>query len=123
MNLDPRSDESVCFLRTLIDSAETSQQKMVAYHRLGCVKFLRKELEESEQLFEAAFNLDHTYSVVGLARLGQIRGYKHWAHEKLSSVSSSSIPLGWMYQESSLYCQGEKRWDDLENSGFVFTLL
>ncbi|KAF3663438.1 putative glucan endo-1,3-beta-glucosidase 12-like [Capsicum annuum] len=118
MNLDPRSDESVCFLRTLIDSAETSQQKMVAYHRLGCVKFLRKELEESEQLFEAAFNLDHTYSVVGLARLGQIRGYKHWAHEKLSSVSSSSIPLGWMYQESSLYCQGEKRWDDLENSDY-----
>ncbi|KAM3301495.1 hypothetical protein P3S67_015997 [Capsicum chacoense] len=121
MNLDPRSDESVCFLRTLIDSAETSQQKMVAYHRLGCVKFLRKELDEAEQLFEAAFNLGHTYSVVGLARLGQIRGHKHWAHEKLSSVTSSSIPLGWMYQESSLYCQGEKRllcmWSSVDDIG------
>lgn len=116
MNLDPRSDESVRFSETLVDSAETSQQKMVAYHRLGCIKFLRKELDEAEQLFEAAFNLGHTYSVVGLARLGQVRGHKRWAYEKLSSVISSSTPLGWMYQESSLYCDGEKRLDDLEKA-------
>ncbi|KAJ8547557.1 hypothetical protein K7X08_011143 [Anisodus acutangulus] len=116
MNLDPRSDESVRFLRTLVDSAETSQQKIVACHRLGCAKFLRKELDEAEKLFEAAFNLGHTYSVIGLTRLGQIKGHKRWAYEKLSSIISSSAPLGWMYQESSLYCEGEKRWDELEKA-------
>ncbi|PSS06371.1 ETO1-like protein [Actinidia chinensis var. chinensis] len=116
MNLDPRSDKTALFLERLLECAETNRQKLVAYHLLGCARFLRKEYDEAEQLFEAAFNAGHVYSVVGLARLGYIKGQKIWSYEKLSSVISSVTPLGWMYQERSLYCEGDKRWEDLEKA-------
>ncbi|XP_052169875.1 ETO1-like protein 1 [Diospyros lotus] len=117
MNLDPRSDETVLFLERLIESAETNQQRLVAYHQLGCVRLLRKEYDEAEQLFEAALNAGHVYSVVGLARLGSIKGHKLWSYEKLSSVISSSVaPLGWMYQERSLYGESKIRWEDLNKA-------
>ncbi|PSS06356.1 ETO1-like protein [Actinidia chinensis var. chinensis] len=116
MNLDPRSDKTAIFLERLLECAETNRQKLVAYHLLGCARFLRKEYDEAEQLFEAAFNAGHVYSVVGLARLGYIKGQKIWSYEKLSSVISSVTPLGWMYQERSLYCEGDKRWEDLEKA-------
>ncbi|GAA0184551.1 ubiquitin-protein ligase [Lithospermum erythrorhizon] len=116
LNLDPKSDKVVCFLKQLIDSAETSQQKMLAYHRLGCVRFLRKEYTEAEQLFEVALSEGHVYSVVGLARLSHIKGEKTVAFEKLSSVISSHTPHGWMYQERSLYSEDDKNWEDLEKA-------
>ncbi|XP_057461609.1 ETO1-like protein 1 [Actinidia eriantha] len=116
MNLDPRSDKTAIFLERLLECAETNLQKMVAYHQLGCVRFLRKEYDVAEQLFEAAFNAGHVYSVVGLARLSYIKGQKIWSYEKLSSVISSVTPLGWMYQERSLYCEDDKRWEDLEKA-------
>ncbi|KAI9181034.1 hypothetical protein LWI28_010677 [Acer negundo] len=113
MNLDPQSDTIVSFLEQLIDSAETDRQRLLAFHQLGCVRFLRKEYEEAERLFEAAVNAGHTYSIAGLARLGYIKGHKRSSYEKLSSVISSFTPLGWMYQERSLYCEGDKKWEDL----------
>lgn len=116
MNLDPRSDKSASFLERLVDSAETRRQKLVAYHKLGCVRLLRKEYDEAERLFEAALNAGHVYSVVGLARLGHINGRKLWSYEKLSFIISTFTPLGWMYQERSLYCEGDKRWEDLEKA-------
>uniref|UniRef100_A0A5B6Z829 Putative ETO1-like protein 1 n=1 Tax=Davidia involucrata TaxID=16924 RepID=A0A5B6Z829_DAVIN len=116
MNLDPMSDKTTCFLERLVESAETSRQRLVAYHQLGCVRLLRKEYDAAEQLFEAALNAGHVYSIVGLARLGYIKGHKLWSYEKLSSVISSFTPLGWMYQERSLYCEGNKRWEDLEKA-------
>uniref|UniRef100_A0A5B6Z7P1 Putative ETO1-like protein 1 n=1 Tax=Davidia involucrata TaxID=16924 RepID=A0A5B6Z7P1_DAVIN len=116
MNLDPRSDKTACFLERLVESAETIRQRLVAYHQLGCVRLLRKEYDAAEQLFEAALNAGHVYSIVGLARLGYIKGHKLWSYEKLSSVISSFTPLGWMYQERSLYCEGNKRWEDLEKA-------
>lgn len=116
MNLDPRSDKTVCFLERLLESAETDRQRLLAFHQLGCVRLLRKEYEEAEHLFEAAVNAGHIYSIAGLARLGYIKGHKLWAYEKLNSVISSVTPLGWMYQERSLYCEGDKRWEDLEKA-------
>ncbi|CAK9143755.1 unnamed protein product [Ilex paraguariensis] len=97
MHLEPKSDKAALFLEQL----------------LGCVRLLRKEYAEAEQLFEVALNAGHAYSVVGLARLGHIRGHKLWSYEKLSSVISSSTSRGWMHQERSLYCDGDERWEDL----------
>ncbi|KAH9729688.1 ETO1-like protein 1 [Citrus sinensis] len=116
MNLDPRSDKTVCFLERLLESAETDRQRLLAFHQLGCVRLLRKEYDEAEHLFEAAVNAGHIYSIAGLARLGYIKGHKLWAYEKLNSVISSVTPLGWMYQERSLYCEGDKRWEDLDKA-------
>ncbi|KAI8522958.1 hypothetical protein RHMOL_Rhmol13G0037200 [Rhododendron molle] len=116
MNLDPRSDKTAIFLERLLECAETNRQRMVVYHQLGCVRLMRKEYDEAEKLFEAALNAGHVYSVVGLARLGHIRGHKLWSYEKLSSAISCVNPLGWMYQERSLYCEGEKRRGDLEKA-------
>ncbi|XP_012490601.2 ETO1-like protein 1 [Gossypium raimondii] len=116
MNLDPRSDKTVCFLEQLIESAETDREKLLAFHQLGCVRLLRKEYDVAEGLFEKAVSLGHVYSIAGLARLGYIKGHKLCSYEKLSSVISSVNPLGWMYQERSLYCEGDKRSEDLEKA-------
>ncbi|KAL6968274.1 ETO1-like protein 1 [Sarracenia purpurea var. burkii] len=117
MNLDPRSNKTALFLERLLECAETNRQRLVAYHQLGCVRLLRKEYDEAEKLFEAALNEGHVYSVVGLARIGYIKGHKRWSYDKLSSVISSVVtPLGWMYQERSLYCEADKRWEDLEKA-------
>ena len=117
MALDPRSDTTACFLERLVESAESGRQRMLACHQLGCVRLLRKEYDEAEQLFEAAVNAGHVYSVAGLVRLGYIKGLKKlWSYDKLNSVISSFTPLGWMYQERSLYCEGDTRWEDLEKA-------
>ncbi|MCL7025397.1 hypothetical protein MKW94_026381 [Papaver nudicaule] len=113
MARDSRSDTTVCFLERLVDSAENNRQRQFSFHQLGCVRFLRKEYNEAERLFETAFSIGHVYSVTGLARLGSIKGNKIWSYDKLSSVISSHCPLGWMYQERSLYCEGEKKLEDL----------
>lgn len=116
MNLDPRSGKTACFLEKLIEFAETDRQRLLGLHQLGCVRLMRKEYDEAEHLFEAALNAGHTYSVAGLARVGYIKGHKLWAYEKLSSVISTVTPLGWMHQERSLYCEGDKRKEDLEKA-------
>lgn len=116
MNSDPSSDKTVLFLKQLVDCAETSRQKMIALHQLGCVNLLRKEYDEAEKLFEAALSKGNVYSVVGLARLNQVKGCTDWSYERMSTVLSSYTPLGWMYQERSLFCDGEKRWEDLEKA-------
>lgn len=116
MNLDPQSDMTARFLEILLESSETSRQRVVAAHQLGCVRLLRKEYEEAKKHLESAVNAGHLYSVVGLARLVSAKGQKQWAYEKLSSIISAGTQLGWMYQERSLYCEGEKRWQDLEKA-------
>ncbi|KAK9086973.1 hypothetical protein Syun_029367 [Stephania yunnanensis] len=116
MARDPHSDFTVCFLERLADSASNSRQKQLAFHQLGCVKFMRKEYDEAERLFDAAYSAGHVYSIAGLARIRFIKGQKLWSYEKLSSVISSYSPLGWMYQERSLYCDGDKKWHDLERA-------
>ncbi|KAK6141569.1 hypothetical protein DH2020_024670 [Rehmannia glutinosa] len=116
MDSDPSSDRAVLFLKQLVDCAATSRQKMVAFHQFGCVRLFRKEYDQAEKLFEAALSEGHVYSVVGLARLSHIKGHKDWCYEKITSVISSHTPLGWMYQERSLYCDGDERWEELERA-------
>lgn len=116
INIDARSDTTACFLERLVELAESDRQRMLAFHQLGCVRLLRREYDEAEHLFERALNAGHIYSVAGLARLASIKGQILWSYEKLSSVISSISPVGWMYQERSLYCEGDKRWEDLEKA-------
>ncbi|XP_042424603.1 ETO1-like protein 1 [Zingiber officinale] len=116
MNINPKSDVTVCFLEKLVESAASTRQKQLAFHQLGCVKLLRKEYSEAEHYFSAALTAGHVYSVAGLARLAYIRGDKLSSHEKLSSVISSYQPLGWMYQERALYCEGDRKLEDLDKA-------
>ncbi|TQD78511.1 hypothetical protein C1H46_035940 [Malus baccata] len=116
INLDPQSDKTACFLERLVEFSENDRQRMLAFHQLGCLRLLRKEYDEAKCLFEEALNAGHIYSVAGLARLSYIKGHKLWSYEKLSSVICAVTPLGWMYQERSLYCEGDKRWEDLEKA-------
>lgn len=113
MNMDPRSEATACFLEKLVESATDCRQKQLALHWLGCVRLLRKEYHEAERLFDAAISSGHVYSISGLARLAYFKGDKLVAYEKMSSVISSYDPLGWMYQERSLYSDGENTWEDL----------
>ncbi|KAL0459489.1 UNVERIFIED_CONTAM: ETO1-like protein 1 [Sesamum latifolium] len=116
MDSDPSSDTAVLFLKQLVDCAGTSRQKMIAFHQLGCVRLFRKEYDKAERMFKAALSEGHVYSVVGLARLSHIKGHKDWPYEKISSIISSYSPLGWMYQERSLYCDGDKKLEELERA-------
>jgi len=94
----------------------SSGQKQLAFHQLGCARLLRKEYREAEHFFDAAFAAGHIYSVAGLARLASIKGDKLSSYEKLSSVVSSCQPLGWMYQERSLFSEGNKKWEYLDKA-------
>ncbi|ONK74363.1 uncharacterized protein A4U43_C03F5460 [Asparagus officinalis] len=116
MNAGPTSDATACFLEKLVESSVSSRQKQLAFHQLGCVRLLRKEYHEAEHHFRAAFEAGHVYSIAGLARLSCIRGDKHSSYEKLSSVISSYQPLGWMYQERSLYSDSTKKLEDLDKA-------
>lgn len=116
INSDPQSDITACFLERLVDSATTNRQKQLALHQLGCVRLLRKEYDEAERLFGEAIRAGHVYSVAGLARVTFVKGDKLSAYKEISSVISSPVPLGWMYQERSLYCEGDSKWEDLERA-------
>ncbi|XP_061338126.1 ETO1-like protein 1 isoform X1 [Gastrolobium bilobum] len=116
MSLNSRSDTTVHFLERLVDFAENDKQRLLAFHQLGCVRLLRKEYDEAHCLFEGAVKAGHIYSVAGLARLNYMKGEKLLSYEKISSAISSVTPLGWMYQERSLYCDNDLRWKDLEKA-------
>ncbi|KAG8100532.1 hypothetical protein GUJ93_ZPchr0013g34300 [Zizania palustris] len=116
MNIDPRTEATVCLSEKLTQLAVTPTQKQIAFHQLGCIRLLRKEYNEAELQFSIAFSAGHVYSIAGLARVAGIKGKKILAYEKLSSVITSSIPLGWMYMERSLYSEGDKKLADLEKA-------
>ncbi|KAL1547197.1 ETO1-like protein 1 [Salvia divinorum] len=116
MNSNPSSDRAVLFGKQLVECAGNRRQKMIALHQLGCTRLLRKECDEAEMLFEAALGEGHVYSVLGLARLCHIRGHSKQSYGKISFIISSYTPLGWMYQERSLYCDGDKQWEELEKA-------
>ncbi|CAH8301344.1 unnamed protein product [Eruca vesicaria subsp. sativa] len=117
MRLDPCSYRTLAFLEKVVEFAEYDQQRELGFHRLGCTRLLRKEYREAEEAFGTAFKLDLVYSATGLARIGYIKGHRLWGYEKLTSVISSvSPPLGWVYQERSLYCEGDKKLEDLDKA-------
>ncbi|XP_072955716.1 ETO1-like protein 1 [Typha angustifolia] len=116
ISIDPKSNTTVLFSEKLVESANNTRQRQVAFHQLGCIRLLRKEYNEAEHNFNAAFSAGHIYSVAGLARIACIKGDKLSAYERLSSVMSSYQPLGWMYQERSLYTEGDRKCEDLDKA-------
>ncbi|KAL9671974.1 hypothetical protein QQ045_009548 [Rhodiola kirilowii] len=116
INLNPQSHMTARFLEILLECSRNSRQRVIAAHQLACIRLLRKEYDEAKTHFESAVSAGHLYSVAGLARLDCVKGQQQWAYDKLSSTISSATQLGWMYQERSLYCDGEKRLEDLEKA-------
>ncbi|KAF8099842.1 hypothetical protein N665_0236s0004 [Sinapis alba] len=115
-SLNAFGSSTLAFLEKVVDFAEDDQQRALGFHRLGCIRLLRKEYREAEESFETAFHLRPCVFSYWFSknkshqRLG--------AYEKLTSVISSVLqtPLGWMYQERSLYCEGDKKLEDLEKA-------
>ncbi|KAK3124588.1 hypothetical protein QOZ80_7BG0588900 [Eleusine coracana subsp. coracana] len=116
MNIDPRTETTVCLSEKLAQLAVSPTQKQIAFHQLGCIRLLRKEYNEAEHHFEVAFSAGHVYSIAGIARVTGLKGKKGLAYEKLSSVMTSSVSLGWMYLERSLYSEGDRKLTDLDKS-------
>lgn len=116
MKTDPTSEKTARFIEKMVESAVGTSQKQIAYHQLGCVRFLREEYGEAVSAFNAAFSSGHVYSVTGIARVAFLKGDTMLAFEKLTSVMSLSQPLGWMFLERSLYTDANRKLEDLDKA-------
>ncbi|KAL5709936.1 Ethylene-overproduction protein 1 [Ranunculus cassubicifolius] len=113
MEDDMRSNNTVMLLERLGECAADGWQKQLALHQLGCVMLERNEFKDAQHWFEAAAEAGHSYSLVGIARSKYKRGHKYLAYKQTNSLISDCKPLGWMYQERSLYCSGKEKMVDL----------
>lgn len=116
MEDDARSDLCIMFLERVRESATTCRQKALALHQLGCAMLERKSLSDAHQLFEAAIEEGHHYSLAGLARAKYELGHRHAALTTVSTKLCSQKPTGWMYVERSLYCNEEEKLADLDKA-------
>lgn len=113
---DMECNTTVMLLERLGECAKDGWQKQLAYHQLGVVMLERKEYKDALNWFEAAFEAGHIYSTIGIARAKYKRGHKYSAYKILSSLVSDHKPVGWMYQERSLYCVGKEKMMDLNTA-------
>ncbi|CAM8930124.1 unnamed protein product [Rhodiola kirilowii] len=116
MEEDMKSNISVMLLERLGECATASWEKQLACHQLGCVMFERKEYADAQDWFEAAAEAGHIYSLVGVARAKYKRGHKYKAYKLMNSLISDYTPVGWMYQERSLYAIGQEKSMDLRTA-------
>ncbi|CAL5386371.1 unnamed protein product [Camellia sinensis] len=110
------SNMLVSLLERLKECATEKWQKALALHQLGCVLLERKEYKEAQCCFEAAAELGHVYSVAGIARTKHKQGHGFSAYKLINSIISKHKPVGWMYQERSLYNVGTKKIVDLKTA-------
>ncbi|XP_057509766.1 ethylene-overproduction protein 1-like [Actinidia eriantha] len=103
------SNVTVTLLERLRDCATEKWQKELAFHQLGCVLLEREEYKNAQCCFEAAAQLGHVYSVVGVARTKYKQGQRYSAYKMINSLISEHKPVGWMYQELALYNVGKKK--------------
>ncbi|KAL1321738.1 hypothetical protein HN51_066618 [Arachis hypogaea] len=108
-----KSDKTVMLLERLGECAVKGWQKQLAYHQLGVVLLERKEYKDAQRWFEAAVEAGHIYSLVGVARAKYKRGHTYSSYKMVNSLISDYKPVGWMYQERSLYCIGKEKMADL----------
>ncbi|KAF2306437.1 hypothetical protein GH714_018083 [Hevea brasiliensis] len=113
---DMKSNATVMLLERLGECAKEGWQKQLAYHQLGVVMLERKEYKDAQNWFEAAAEAGHVYSLVGVARARYKRGHKYSAYKMTNSLVSDYKPIGWMYQERSLYCVGKEKMMDLNTA-------
>jgi tetratricopeptide (TPR) repeat protein len=117
MEQDIKSNTTVMLLERLNECAEVPWQKQLALHQLGCVMLERGEFEDAQEWFEAAVAEGHVYSLAGEARAKYKRGHKYAAYKLMNSVVNDyDEPVGWMYQERSLYCVGKEKLADLQSA-------
>ncbi|KAI4356039.1 hypothetical protein L6164_000092 [Bauhinia variegata] len=113
MEEDMTSNTTVMLLERLVESAEEGWQKQLAFHQLGVVMLERKEYKDAQRWFQLAVEAGHIYSVVGVARAKSKRGHRYLAYKMMNSLISDYQPVGWMYQERSMYCVGKEKMLDL----------
>ncbi|XP_058110353.1 ethylene-overproduction protein 1 isoform X2 [Magnolia sinica] len=113
MEEDMRSNTTVMLLERLGECAAEGWQKQLAAHQLGCIMLGRKEYKDAQRWFEVAAEAGHVYSLAGVARAKYKRGHKYSAYKQTNSLISEYKPVGWMYQERSLYCIGKEKMIDL----------
>lgn len=116
MEEDMKSNTTVMLLERLCECATDSWQKQLSFHQLGVVMLERKEYKDAQHYFEAAAEAGHIYSLVGVARAKYKRGHKYYAYKQMNSLISDYTPVGWMYQERSLYCIGKEKMMDLNTA-------
>lgn len=116
MEDDMKSNTTVMLLERLGECATTSWQKQLSSHQMGCVMLERTEYKDAQRWFQAAADAGHIYSLVGVARTKYKRGHKYTAYKLMNSLISDYTPVGWMYQERSLYCIGKEKMMDLNTA-------
>lgn len=116
MEEDMKSNTTVMLLERLGECATQSWEKQLAFHQLGVVMLERQEYKDAQCWFEAAIEAGHIYSMVGVARAKYKRGHKYVAYKQMNSLISDYTPVGWMYQERSLYCIGKEKMMDLSTA-------
>ncbi|KAM1525508.1 hypothetical protein ACFX14_010077 [Malus domestica] len=84
---DMRSNTTVMLLERLAESATESWQKQLAFHLLGVVMLKRKEFKDAQWWFEAAVEVGHIYSLVGIARAKFKHGHKYAAYKQMNSYT------------------------------------
>ncbi|KAK1271477.1 Ethylene-overproduction protein 1 [Acorus gramineus] len=114
MEEDMRSNTTVMLLERLSECALSGWQRQLAMHQLGCVMLERGEFKDAQNWFEEAARDGHAYSLAGVARAKFKRGHKYSAYKQMNGLLSEHEPIGWMYQERSLYCIGKEKMLDLD---------
>ncbi|XP_059429582.1 ethylene-overproduction protein 1-like [Corylus avellana] len=110
------SNMTVMLLERLEECAKERWQKALALHQLGVVMLERKEYKDAQGFFAAAAVVGHVYSMAGVARAKHKQGQQYSAYKLMSSLISEYKPVGWMYQERSLYNIGKEKILDLETA-------
>ncbi|KAE9600858.1 hypothetical protein Lal_00011336 [Lupinus albus] len=113
MEEEMRSNTTVMLLERLVECSAEGWEKQLAFHLLGVVMLERKEYKDAQHWFEAAVKAGHIYSSLGIARAKYKRGHTYSAYKLMNSLISDYKPVGWMYQERSLYCAGKEKMMDL----------
>lgn len=116
MEEDMKSNITVMLMERLQECAVEAWQKQLAFHQLGVVMIERKEYKDAQRWFEAAAEVGHIYSFVGVARAKYKRGHKYSAYKQMNSLISDYTPVGWMYQERAMYCVGKEKMTDLKTA-------
>ncbi|CAA2969371.1 ethylene-overproduction 1-like isoform X1 [Olea europaea subsp. europaea] len=117
MEEDMTSNVTVNLFERLIECSTERWQKALAFHQLGCVFLERKEFNEAHHCYEAAAEMGHVYSLAGVARTKFRQGQRCLAHDIINSIiSKNKYPMGWMYQERSLYNSGMEKILDLNEA-------
>ncbi|XP_050220285.1 ethylene-overproduction protein 1-like [Mercurialis annua] len=111
-----KSNTTMILLERLHEFATEKWQKALALHQIGCVHLERKEYKDAQFCFQQAVQAGHVYSVAGVSRAKYKQGQQYSAFRLVNSIIFEYKPVGWMYQERSLYGTGREKIVDLNTA-------